>query len=56
MKTDLIYYYIYYYENTPYDEVKAYLEKKRKVNGEKWADEAWDLYAKWSSGKLERTK
>jgi|TARA_R110000765_G_scaffold331108_2_gene421904 hypothetical protein len=38
------------YENTPYDEVQAYLAKKQKVYGEKWADEAWDLYDKWSSG------
>ena len=56
MKTELIEVYIYYYENTPYDEVEAYLEEKQKVNGEKWADEAWDLYDKWSSGKLERIK
>jgi hypothetical protein len=40
------------YENTPYDEVVVYLAEKQKVYGKKWADEAWDLYDKWSSGKL----
>ena len=41
------------FENNPYDEVEVILKRKENIHGEKWGDEAWNLYNEWSVGNLE---